>query len=134
MTMKYCTDCGTGHECEAAQSPGTNPDVEIARINARRDVEVARLTAGMERDANETEVEVAAIEAESGVAEAEAVADALTEVLTPPDPEPQPPADPIIVTDVQDDDTSDELPPRDDRDHDSSGPGPRSPARKTGFF
>lgn len=96
---RYCPDCGTGHDCESASSAAPNPEVEIARINAKRDVEVARLSAGQDRDWNETQTEIAEIEAVSGVAEAEAVAGALTDVLAPPDPEPMPEADPIVITD-----------------------------------
>lgn len=86
--MKFCPECGTGHECDNAPAGAPNPDVEIARINAKRDVEVARLTAGIERDMNETALDIAEVEAVAGVAEAEAVADALTDVLAPPEPEP----------------------------------------------
>ena len=43
--MRYCPDCGTGHECEAATEGRTDPSVEIARINADRDIAVAKLAA-----------------------------------------------------------------------------------------
>ena len=79
--MRYCPDCGTGHECEAATEGRTDPSVEIARINADRDIAVARLAARSAREELETVEEVAEIQAdaevESAVAEAEVVAAAI---------------------------------------------------------
>lgn len=128
--MKYCADCGTGHECEA-ETPRADPAVEIARLETKRDIEVARINRGLAEAELETEAEVAMIEAESGVAQAEAVADALTDVLSPPEPEPAPDAAPIVIEDTQDETPADRLPPRDEREH-SGGGG--APAAKRGFF
>lgn len=79
--MRYCPDCGTGHDCEVEPGTRTDPQVEIARINADRDVAVAKLSARQDKDWNETRVEVAEVEAaaqvESAVAEAEIVGAAL---------------------------------------------------------
>lgn len=75
---------------------GDSEAVRITKINADRDIEVARLQRAetkLEADTElaaveimtDGETEVAIIEAESGVEAAEAVADA----LAPPEPEPQ---------------------------------------------
>lgn len=101
--MKYCQDCGTGHECEAGAT-GPHPDVEIARINAERDVAVAKLAARQAREELETAEEVAEIQAdaevESSVAEAEVVAAAIEGGAVPP-PEPIVIDAPVINDDTQ---------------------------------
>jgi hypothetical protein len=87
----HCSACGEVH----GGSGGDSAEVRIAKIQADRDIEVARLQrAEMRQDIEatvavaelgaETEVEVATVEAESGVVAAEAVAEA----LAPPEPEP----------------------------------------------
>jgi hypothetical protein len=107
----YCTGCGEMHGGGARESD----ELKIAKVMADRDIEVARIQRGEARQAIEagqetaeleakTEVEIAAIEAETGVVAAEAVADA---VAPQPAPEPEPPAEPVIVAD----DTEDETPP-----------------------
>ena len=102
--MKYCPDCGTGHDCEDEAEGRPNPDVEIARINAERDVAVAKLAARQEREALETVEEVAEIQAdaevESAVAEAEVVAAAIEGGAVPP-PEPIVIDAPVINDDDQ---------------------------------
>lgn len=79
--MRYCPDCGTGHDCEAETGSRTDPAVEIARINADRDVQVARLQARMQRDELETAETIAEVQAEAdvaaAVAEAEIIGDAI---------------------------------------------------------
>jgi hypothetical protein len=91
LDTRFCPDCGAGHECAAGTGERTNPEVEIARINAERDVSVARLAARQDKDWNETRIEVAAIEAEAGVeaaaTEAEIVGAAI-EAGIAPEPEP----------------------------------------------
>ena len=65
--MPYCPHCGNETEqLIAVASPvaeTVNAEVEIARINAERDIEVAKIGARQDRDWNETRVEVAGIEA-----------------------------------------------------------------------
>lgn len=93
----FCPECGADHHAgEREEAAVADRELEIARVNAKRDVEIARITAGQDRDWNETKVEVAAIEAEAGVEAAEAVADALADVVAPPEPEPAP-APEIVV-------------------------------------
>lgn len=80
--MRFCPDCGTGHDCTASAAAGPDPSVEIARINADRDKYVARVTARMNRDELETIEDVAETEAEASivgdVASAEIIASADT--------------------------------------------------------
>lgn len=89
--MRYCPDCGTGHDCEVEAGTRTDPGVEIARINADRDVAVARLSARMQREELETVEEVAEVQAdaevEAAVAEAEIVGAAIEGGIAP-EPEP----------------------------------------------
>lgn len=65
--MRYCQDCGTGHECESETARGPVPEIEIARINADRDKYVARVSARMQRDELETVEDVAEIEADASI-------------------------------------------------------------------
>lgn len=91
--LHSCPDCGLAHE--APGPPPTNPEVEIARIQAERDVKVAQLANRQEHDWNETRVEVAEIEGDAQVATAEAEAAVIGEILNaegadPAGPEPIP--------------------------------------------
>lgn len=73
----YCTGCGQVHGAE-----GQDNAVKIAKINADRDVEVARIGRGefqkTELEA-ETEITVAEIHADAGVLEAEALAEGIAD-------------------------------------------------------
>jgi hypothetical protein len=115
--MPYCQHCGgETDQVIVIETPATeafNAEVEIARINRQADVDIAKIQAGQDRNWNETRetvavieteaaVEETAIEAESGVEAAEAVADALTDVLAPEEPDP--------VTVVSNSDASAEMP------------------------
>ena len=53
--------------------------------------------AGSIRTEVEADVDIAEVEAVAGVEAAEAVADALTEIVTPPEPEPAPPAEIVVA-------------------------------------
>jgi hypothetical protein len=122
--MRYCPDCGTSHDCEGETGGRTDPAVEIARINADRDVAVAKLGARTERDWNETMVEVAEVEGEAqvaaAVAEAEVVGAAIEAGI---EPAPQP-----VIIDAPEqvlDDAPDDAPPE------VEGSEPPEPKRKT---
>jgi len=84
----HCSACGEVH----GASPRTSPEVEIARIQAERDIRVAELSRGefqkTELEA-ETEIAVAEIEAAADVEEAIVKAEVLDDILTP-EPEPEP--------------------------------------------
>lgn len=65
--MKYCADCGTPHEC-SAEIAADKTELAIARVQADRDVAIARLNARAAETIAETEAEHDASHAE-GVAE-----------------------------------------------------------------
>ncbi len=120
---RFCPDCGTGHDCEAGTEGRTDPAVEIARINADRDVAVAKLAARQAREELETVEAVTEIEAdaqvEAAVTEAEIVGAAI-ENGGAPEPEP-------VIIDapvINDDDQATEEPP------DREGTPPPEPKHK----
>lgn len=89
--MRFCPDCGTPHECEGQGATRTDPAVEIARINAERDVTLAKLSAKQEAAWTEHSEAVAEIEAEADVAVAVAEAEVIGAIIdaeTPDEPEP----------------------------------------------
>jgi hypothetical protein len=102
----YCPGCGT-----ALQNPETAPeaaaevetadivsgDVEIARIQADRDIALAKIGARVEEHVSD-------VDQVAELAAAEATAEVLQEVLTP---EPAPET-PVIVMDAPADDATDE--------------------------
>jgi hypothetical protein len=75
----YCTGCGERH----GGTHGKDAEVRIAEINAKRDIEVARIQRGETRLAVETaagaELAVAEVQAEADVAVAAELAPALAE-------------------------------------------------------
>lgn len=130
--MAYCPDCGEAlHTCEvelpdpAAEAARaetkvaktyTGAEVEIARLNAERDVAVARIQAGIIKD----EVIVEAIVAE---AEADATADAIA-------PEPEEDPVPVVVVDANAEaEAEPTIPPADDQSGEpvTSGSRPSNP-------
>lgn len=99
MDEHYCPMCGEHHagetpaEAEAAAvietaAEITSAEVEIARINAKRDVDLARISAGM-----------ADAERDQELAHAEGVIDGMRDVVetVAPEPEPAPEPDPEVV-------------------------------------
>jgi hypothetical protein len=82
--MPFCQHCGNTVDQllpAVAAAETVSAEVEIARINAERDVEVAKIAARQDRDWNETRVEVAEIEAVAEVAAAEAEAEVIGEII-----------------------------------------------------
>jgi hypothetical protein len=108
--MTFCASCGT--ECatcagQQEEQAAMDREVEIARLNTKRDIEVARIQAGAARDQTEMYTEsdeaIAGIEAAAGVEAAEAVAEVLEEILTPePEPVPDPAPAPVVIDDEPD--------------------------------
>lgn len=95
----FCPNCGHNMEGPAAAAAAAEPvEVLIARINADRDVAVARLEASARRAELATEEHVAEVQADAIVeaTEAEAAGDvaaaeAVAEVMAgEPEPEPEP--------------------------------------------
>lgn len=74
----FCSACGQLHGAEQADSA-----VEIARIQAERDVKVAQIERGISQHNAEvyaeTDIAVAEIHGDAGVAEAEALADGIAD-------------------------------------------------------
>lgn len=112
--MPYCPHCGgeVEHAIEIASpvEEAVSAEVEIARINAERDVKVAQIQSRQDANWNETQVEVAEVEAEAEVATAEATAEIIGEVLAAEggEPEADPAAaeggdpDPVVVVEAPD--------------------------------
>ena len=75
--MKYCADCGAGHECDAQDSDRTSDAVRIAELETRRDIEIARLQARADRAQAEADQEIAETFADAEV-EAAAVSAEVT--------------------------------------------------------
>jgi hypothetical protein len=107
LAEHHCTGCGQLH----GGAERTNPEVEIARINREADVRIAEIQRGefqkTELEA-ETEIAVAEIDAAAAVEEATVKADVLEEIITPPEPEPEP----VVV--VNDDSAPVDEPPGDE--------------------
>ena len=56
----FCPECGTDHHAgEREEQTALDREVEMERLRTKRDVEVARINAGVVRDVTETEAEVA---------------------------------------------------------------------------
>jgi hypothetical protein len=126
--MPYCPGCGNEVEqpviiAASTGAEAVNAEVEIARINAERDIQVAKITARQDRDWNETRVEVAELETAAEVASASAEAEVIGAILAT-DPEPaedtEPEPEPLIVTEPPADDGLDLAPP--ESTHRSSEP------------
>ncbi len=121
--MKFCPDCGYSHDCVTGAEGRIDPAVEIARIEAERDIKVAQISARQDKAWNETRVEVAEVEAaaevESAVAEAEVVAAAIEGGAVPP-PEPIVIDAPVINDDAGPEDAPEPI----------EGSAPPAPSRK----
>lgn len=130
--MPFCPHCGGPADSLPVPvvETGESEAVILARIDADRAIEVAKIQTRQERDYNETRVGVAEIEGAAKVASAEAEAEVIAAALTPEEsPEPEPIViDAPQVTDVQADD---DAPPPADDDHQPHAP---SKARGLGFW
>lgn len=78
----FCPECGTDHHAEdRIQQTAVDREIELARINAKRDVDVARIAAGQTRAELETAEAIAEVQAdaevEAAVVEGEVIAAAL---------------------------------------------------------
>lgn len=94
----WCPDCGVEHCVDAKEV--TTAEVEIARINKERDIELAKLSKAeqvvrTEGYVAETEIQAEA-QVEEAVVRAEVVGEVLDEILAP-EPEPEP----VVVVDDQ---------------------------------
>lgn len=132
--MKFCPECGTPHECNAEGESRTPPEVEIARINADRDVAVAKLTARMNREELGTAEAIAETEADAQVDTAEAEAEVIGAILAEGGGgEPEPATPPIMIdapVDVSQEADPEELPPAEG----SPAPEPERKTRSLGMW
>jgi len=120
-----CADCGLTHDAplvveaepEAAVEATLATDVEIARIEADRDIKVARIGAGVA----ETEIEsrIGALEGEL-----RGMREALDRLAPAPEPEPAPAP---IVVDAPVTEPEVEMPPKELK-------APRAAPQRRGFF
>lgn len=104
--MKFCPECGTGHDCEVQGGDRMSDVVRIAELETRRDIEVAKVNARADRAALDTAEVIAEVEADAEVEAAEVQAVVLGEAIEAagtaepepviidvpgqPDPEPEP--------------------------------------------
>jgi len=136
--MPYCPHCGN-------ETPGLIPvappvaeavssEVEIARIQAERDIAVAKISARQDANWNETRVEVAGIEAAAEVGAAEATAEAVAAVIEAGTDTGDEPGPPVVIEapDGADEDQGDddELPPAEG----SPIPEPKRKSTGLGFW
>ena len=98
--MRYCPDCGTPHEC-TAEGAAVRADVQIAKINAERDVEIARLQ-------SKAVVSVAETEAEHSAEHSEGYAEGVQDTLEVGEGGEAPPVGAPIIVDGGSDDGDDE--------------------------
>lgn len=99
MATKFCPNCGTPHECAAeAASEAEKTALAIARVEANRDIEIARLQAGAAKH-------IADAQAESEADHLEGVIEGVELASGESDGDDVPAGDPIIVqVDAGDDD------------------------------
>jgi hypothetical protein len=121
----YCSACGEVHGGSTAK----NPEIEIARINAERDIKVAEMNRGEFKPTAaelETRVEVAQIEADAEVGAAEAIGDALA---------PETEAGPAVIEDPPSVEELEELEAEEEGEPEppevTSSPTPAEPKRAT---
>lgn len=111
----FCPECGQDHHAEdRAAAAAVDRDIELAKINAKRDVDVARITANADKRELETEEAIAEIDAEVAVDVATAEAEVIGTILgvgteSAEDTEPEPA--PLIITEPPADDGLDLAPP-----------------------
>jgi hypothetical protein len=111
MAVHACTECGLIHDMAVTEERESD-EVRIARINADRDIAVARYAARQDADWNDTRAEVARIEAKAEVQAAEIEGEVIAAALEASDVEAEPVEiiAPDLVNDV-DVDASEDAPP-----------------------
>lgn len=124
----FCPQCGADHhEGERAAEAAAVTEVEIARIQAERDVKVAQINARLARDELETAEVIAETEAEAEVGAAAAEAAVLGELLNAAgDQEPEPVIiDAPPLDEPEPDPTDDAAPPPVEEHHEPADDKPR---------
>lgn len=126
MAFHECPECGLIH---GDMSPQTNPEVEIARIQAESALKIAQLQARADKAVaeleTEAEVDVAEAQAEAVVVALSAEEEASEEV--PVDEDPGLSAPVVIATDIDagNDDADELVPPHAEEHHESDESAPK---------
>jgi hypothetical protein len=126
----YCPNCGNAVEdgqIGPAAAEMASAEVQIARINAERDVEVARIAARQDKDWNATRLAETELETEAVVVAAVAEAEVLGDVLNASAPEPEEPPEIINAPRAEAVEEPDDAPPL----VETEGSEPPAPERKT---
>ncbi|HUY44219.1 MAG TPA: hypothetical protein VMV92_00620 [Streptosporangiaceae bacterium] len=89
----YCSACGQAHGGGSRESD----DLKIARLNAERDIQIARLARGEVKLEAEAAVEAAEVTAEAGIEQTAIVAETVAETGELPEPGPEPEPAPVVV-------------------------------------
>lgn len=133
--MRYCQDCGEGHDCSGTVAPGPSDAVRIAEIERDRDIKLAQLSARAARDELATDEAIAETYAEADVAAAVAEAEVIGAAVEASMDAGTDPA-PVIVDapEVDDDGQDDELAPPAASDAGSPIPEPRTSRRGLGMW
>ena len=127
MAVHNCTECGLMHDAIIAEE--REPvEVTIARINADRDIAVARAAIRQDEAYNETRVEVAKIESGAMVDAAEVQAEVIGAAIEGSDQEPPEPLEIVAPEFVNNDvEVNEDAPPAPE-----GSPVP-APEKKTSF-
>lgn len=114
--MKFCPECGTGHDCTADAERATASDaVRIAEIERDKEIALAKIRLRDSREWNEAQVEMTEVQAdaevEAAAVEGEVIAAAIEAGVVADET-----VEPVIIdvdatADGGDADASEELPP-----------------------
>lgn len=115
----YCSACGEIHGGHSGETEG----VKIAKINAERDIEVARLARAEARQEIEADVTEAKIEAEIATDAAVIEAEVLGELITPAPAAAAPAPEPEIIETEPEPEPEPEPPPEAEPQPSESGGG-----------
>lgn len=128
--MKFCTECGTGHECGDQASADVR--IRLAEIERDKAIKLAEIGARETKTWAEADVEIAAVDAESGRERAEGEAEGMETVLDAGAP---PPAAPPAVIQVPSGDGDGEIEePGEPEDVPEVTPPPAEPESAGGFW
>jgi hypothetical protein len=128
--MAYCPNCGAPVEdgqIGPAAAEVASAEVQIARLQCERDIEVARINARQDKDWNATRLAETEMETEAAVVAAVAEAEVLGDVVAANAAEPAPPAPETVNAPEVDVEVPDDAPPL----VETEGSEPPAPERKT---
>lgn len=91
--MHECPDCGLSHD--APGRPAEDPMVKVAKVEAERDIQVAKIQAGVSRDEMLREIEALRAELTVRQEEPPIAESVIVEAQADPEPEPEPEVIPV---------------------------------------